>query len=441
MKNSENFHNRSGAPPRRKRLGMPERRRRLIHQTVDHLRDHPVFEVPDPQGNQDGESPNAAPNAAPNVAPSAAPLAPHDREREWELENLRLLKHRVALVTAISMISLPFFWLAFSYFAPTAMLQIGITHLLMFTCCGVLNTAARRVHKLGYLRVIAVSTYIVYGLTASAVMVVGHNLNVIIFSGHEQILLSLIFLPLTLPEATFCTLMVTGTYAIGVALALPDALAYTLQARVASLVFLGALIVPMIYLQGLLRRRAFDLAFDMALSANRGAALSTLDEVTGGYNRRHLMNMLELELARAKRYGQPLGLVMFDLDNFKRVNDSNGHIAGDEVLRCVLHSVNQTLRDVDTIARYGGDEFVIVLPGADESAAEQTANRVRLEVLKSLQMRFEADSLESQVTLSLGAISIAETQTLGVEAAIGAADMRLYQAKRAGKNRVYADAR
>ena len=146
------------------------------------------------------------------------------------------------------------------------------------------------------------------------------------------------------------------------------------------------------------------------------------------------MNMLELELARAKRYKQPLGIVMFDLDNFKRINDSNGHIAGDEVLRCVLNSASQTLRDVDTIARYGGDEFVIVLPGASEIATEQAANRVRLEVLKSLQMRFEGPiRWESQVTLSMGAISIAETETPSIDAAIDAADTRLYKAKRAGK--------
>ena len=221
-------------------------------------------------------------------------------------------------------------------------------------------------------------------------------------------------------------------------MALPVTLVYTWPARVASLFFLSAIIVLMIYLQSLLRRRAFDLSFDMAISAKRGAALSTLDEVTGGYNRRHLMNMLELELARTKRYEQPLGVIMFDLDNFKRVNDSNGHIAGDEVLRCVLKSASQTLRDVDTIARYGGDEFVIILPGADAYSAEQAAQRVRAKVLEALQNRFEIDSLESLVTLSLGAICVESDDYLCVEAAIDAADVQLYNAKRAGKDRVCA---
>ena len=425
MKNRDDSSPRPpSAAPRAPRVGVPERRRRLIYQTIEHLRDHPVFEVPDSQS--DGHA--------------ATPLSPHDREREWELENLRLLKHRTTLVTAVSMASLPFFWLIFSYFAPHAMLPIGLTHALMFCCCAVLNMAARRVHKLSHLRIIAISAYVVYGLTASAVMVVGRNLNVVIFSGHEQILLSLIFLPLTLSEATFCTLMIVGTYAIGVEMALSDELAYTWLARVASLVFLGAIIVLMIYLQSLLRRRAFDLSFDMALSAKRGATLSTLDEVTGGYNRRHLMNMLELELARTKRHQQPLGVIMFDLDNFKRVNDNNGHIAGDEVLRCVLKSASQTLRDVDTLARYGGDEFVILLPGTDADSAKLTANRVRVKVLEALQNRFDANSLESQVTLSLGAVAVETHDGMGVEDAIDAADVQLYKAKRAGKNRVHAGA-
>ena len=423
MKNNDHFSERpppamhDGAPHK-----APERRQRLIHQTIDHLRDHPVFEVPDPQS--DGHA--------------ATALAPHDREREWELENLRLLKYRTILVTGFSMVSLPFFWLIFCYFAPHAGPRIALTHALMFGCCALLYRAARRVDKLSHLRLITLSAYIVYGLTSSAIMVIARDLNVITFSGHEQILLSLIFLPLTLIEATFCTFMVVSTYAVGISLALPDALAYTLPARVASLVFLGALIVVMIYLQGLLRRRAFDLSFDMALSAKRGAALSTLDEVTGGFNRRHLMNMLELELARSKRFEQPLGVIMFDLDNFKRVNDSNGHIAGDEVLRCVLRSASQTLREVDTIARYGGDEFVIVLPATDAHSAEQTAKRVRVKVLAALQNRFDANSLESQVTLSLGAIAVDSGHWLCVEEVIDAADTQLYKAKRAGKDQVYA---
>ena len=114
MKHSNDSSDAHSPPASRAvRDSAPERRQRLIHQTVEHLRDHAVFEVPDPQS--DGQA--------------ATPLAPHEREREWELENLRLLKHRILLVTAVSMASLPFFWLVFSCFAPDAMLHIGITHI------------------------------------------------------------------------------------------------------------------------------------------------------------------------------------------------------------------------------------------------------------------------------------------------------------------------
>lgn len=394
--------------------------RKLKQRAVEYLRDHAVFEVPDPDRN----------------GGVATAMAPHDREREWEIDTLRLFKHRTVLITAISMAMLPFFWLLFSYFAPDARWKIGLAHLLMFVCCGALNFVARRLHDLRTLRLVAMCAYIIYGMTASAAMLVSHNLNVVVFSGHEHILLSLLFVPFALPEAAFCALLVTGTYALGLWLALSDELAYTLTARIFSLFSLAILIVLMNHLQFLVRRRAFDLSFDLALSASRGAALSNLDAVTGGFNRRHLSNMLELELSRAARFGQSLGVIMFDLDNFKIVNDTNGHLLGDEVLRTVLEATTATLRGIDTVARYGGDEFVIVLPNTDADSARQTAERVSERVLDALQERFESGSLESRVTLSLGAVSFDAPRDLSVEDIIEYADAQLYRAKRAGKDRV-----
>ena len=402
-----------------------EGKRKLLRSTVELLRDHPVFAVPDPDGQIGAQA-------------DAKPMAPHDREREWEIETLRLFKRRTGLVTAVAMSSLPFFWAVYSYFAPDARLAIAMAHLWMFSCCAALHIAARRLSNLRRLRLVSMCAYIVYGLTASVVMAAARNLNVILFSGHEQIIVSLLFVPFALPESAFCALTVVAAYAVGLSVSLPVELDFTLASRIASLFFLSGLIVIMSHLQNLVRRRAFDVSFDMAMSASRGAALSSLDAVTGGFNRRHLFNMLELELARVTRFEQPLGLVMFDLDNFKAVNDANGHLAGDEVLRVVLDAAGQTLRGLDTIARYGGDEFVIVLPGADAQSAYQTAERVRACVLSALQNRFAPDSLESRVTLSLGAISVDAAHPLSVEAAIEAADAQLYKAKRGGKNRVYA---
>ena len=386
---------------------------------VDFLRDHAVFEVPDPEGDGPVKT-----------------LAPHDREREWELETLRLFRHRTLWITAAAMISLPFFWLIFSHYAPTARWSIAVAHGIMFLCCAVLNLAARRLGKLRPLRLVAVGGYTIYGFTASAAMVVAQNINVVVFSGHEHILLSMLFVPFTWPEAFFCSLMVVGTYALSLPFALPPELSHSTPARIAALFFLSAIIVFMNHMQAISRRRAFDLSFDLAISASRGAALSNLDAVTGGFNRRHLFNMLELELSRAQRTGHSLGVVMFDLDNFKAVNDTNGHLVGDEVLRVVLEAASQTLRGIDTIARYGGDEFVIVLPGTNAEDAAQTAERVRTQVLKTLRDRFEIGSLESRVTLSLGAIALHARRNLNVEEIIELADAQLYCAKRAGKNRV-----
>ena len=392
----------------------------MKRRAIDFLLDHAAFAVPDPE--RDGAGTKL--------------WAPHEREREWELDSGRLFKHRTLLVTGAAMLSLPFFWLLFSYFAPAARAQIGLAHGLMFACCALLNLAARRLNNLRRLRIVAACAYIVYGMTASAVMVAAHNPNVIIFSGHEHILISMLFVPLALPEAIVCTLMIVGTYAVALTMALPLELSGTLGARVGALLFLGALIVLMNQMQALVRRRAFDLSFDMALSASRGAALSNLDAVTGGFNRRYLFNMLELELSRAARYGQPLGVVMFDLDNFKAVNDANGHLAGDEVLRTVTDAAMQTLRAIDTLARYGGDEFVLVLPNTGVSDAARAAERVRERVLQALASRFEAGGLESRVTLSLGAIAFEDARDLSVEEIIERADGRLYRAKRDGKNRV-----
>ena len=396
--------------------------RAVLSSTVEMMRDNAIFEVPDPD----------------NEKSALRPLDASERERQWNLETLQLFRRRTLLITTASMLSLPWFWVIFSTFAPAARWQIGAAHLLMFSNCLMLNWAARRTNRLLPMRLIAAGAYFVYGITASLVVYLAHEMRVTTFSGHQHILLSMLFMPLALPEAILCALAVAGTYAISLALTLPENLRFTLSGHIFSIFFLAGLIVIINELQNKARRRAFDVAFDMAVSASRGATLSNRDEVTGGYNRRHLMNMLELEVARMDRFEQPLGVVMFDLDNFKRVNDTNGHIAGDAVLRQVFAAASESLRGIDTLARYGGDEFVIILPGASAQSAYQTATRVRVHVLESLRQRFDPDSLESQVTLSLGAISVDVGENIDINSIIERADAQLYQAKRAGKNQVCA---
>jgi diguanylate cyclase (GGDEF)-like protein len=156
------------------------------------------------------------------------------------------------------------------------------------------------------------------------------------------------------------------------------------------------------------------------------------DGLTGLANRRHGENVLEAELARAERFGGPLTLVVADLDDFKEINDRFGHLTGDCVLRDFGAVLRSTMRDVDLACRWGGEEFVLVLPGTDAEGGANLAERVR-------------DHLRDHETLALDGTRVRFTASFGVAAATGGttsrellarADAALYEAKRAGKDRV-----
>jgi diguanylate cyclase (GGDEF)-like protein len=412
----------------RERRSKEQHYARWLAPAIELLRDHPVFEVPDPES---GEMPERA-----HI------LLPSEREREWRRETMRIFRRRTALITVVSVLSLPFFWLIYTIMAPQARGSITLIHGLMLFCCIVINFLVRSSKSLAFTRSLSVITYAVFGLCASAIVAVAKNSGVTTLSGHESIILSLLFLPLGLGEALLGTAIIVLSFGCGqwISLSHMDTASYVSGwPRIAALSFTGLWMSVMSQLQTLIRRQAFDTAFDMALSASRSAALSNLDAVTGGFNRRHLENMLELELARSNRFSQPLSIIMFDLDNFKRVNDQNGHIAGDEVLREVLSSTTEALRGIDTIARYGGDEFVVILPNTPLRAAAGAAYRLRALVLTGLRDRFPPGSLESMVTISIGVTCLLPGDVVSVERAIERADNQLYEAKRAGKDRVYAE--
>ncbi|RYG74561.1 GGDEF domain-containing protein [bacterium] len=413
----------------RERHGRDFRRPQWLEPVLELLRDHPIFEIPDPETGE--------------LTEHASILLPSEREREWKRETLRIFRRRTALITVAGILSLIPFWLLFTSMAPQARGSISFAHALMFGCCAILNVLVRRSKSLSLTRTLTIITYAVFGLCAAGVIAAAKDPRVTALSGHEATIISLLFLPFSLAEAFFCAAIVVLSFGLGLIAALSGAeSAVTFSdvwPRFAALTITSILVAIMTYLQGLVRRQAFDSAFDMALSASRSAALSNLDAVTGGFNRRHLENMLELELARANRFGQPLSLLMFDLDNFKRVNDQNGHIAGDEVLREVLSSTTEALRGIDTIARYGGDEFIVILPGTSLRAATGAAYRMRALILTGLRDRFPAGSLESLVTISLGVTCLMPGDVVSVERAIERADQQLYEAKRAGKDRIYAE--
>jgi diguanylate cyclase len=157
------------------------------------------------------------------------------------------------------------------------------------------------------------------------------------------------------------------------------------------------------------------------------------DQLTGSLNRRGLDDVFERELARAERRKAPLCLAMLDLDDFKRLNDTHGHNAGDEALIHLVRVIKETLRTMDVVARFGGEEFLIVLPDTPLDAAMDTVTRVQRELTKQIFMYNDTRLL---ITFSAGVALREEHEDQ--TSMIKRADAALYVAKRAGKNRVVA---
>ncbi|MDQ3929503.1 MAG: diguanylate cyclase, partial [Chloroflexota bacterium] len=165
--------------------------------------------------------------------------------------------------------------------------------------------------------------------------------------------------------------------------------------------------------------------------------LATYDELTDLYNRRAILQRLHEEIARSRRYQQPVSLVLLDVDHFKTVNDTYGHDVGDEVLRRLAQLLREHVRGVDFPARFGGEEFAVVLPNTDLQGARRAADHLRQLLVRTPVSVTLGDGTEEQlgVTASFG---VASTCGAGAEdmELIKAADEALYRAKRNGRNRV-----
>jgi diguanylate cyclase (GGDEF)-like protein len=171
-------------------------------------------------------------------------------------------------------------------------------------------------------------------------------------------------------------------------------------------------------------------AFENALHEVQRLAIT--DSLTNLYNRRHFSKVGEDEVQRACRYGRSLSAIMLDIDHFKRVNDTFGHTVGDQILQGVAASCRNTLRGVDVLGRYGGDEFVILLPENDRAAAIQVAERLRKKIA---QIKLNTTKGQAKVTASLGVASV-DCDKPSLETLLSQADNALYVAKRRGRNRV-----
>jgi diguanylate cyclase (GGDEF)-like protein/PAS domain S-box-containing protein len=162
---------------------------------------------------------------------------------------------------------------------------------------------------------------------------------------------------------------------------------------------------------------------------------SIRDHLTGLFNRRYLEETMVRELNRASRKNLPVGLILADVDYFKRINDTYGHAAGDAILRKLGEVLRENVRSEDVASRYGGDEFIILLP---EASCEVTKNRAEklLEIVRQAIIRFNEETFKS-VTISAG-VSVFPEDGSAAESILKAADLALYHAKEKGRNQVVA---
>ena len=180
-----------------------------------------------------------------------------------------------------------------------------------------------------------------------------------------------------------------------------------------------------------MRQSLYNSGLKLKEAYRRIEELAELDELTGSYNRRCIMRMLDEEITRARRTGTPCSIALIDLDWFKRINDSYGHPTGDEVLRTFAITTFANIRTIDRFGRYGGEEFLLVLPDTSADGATQILERLR-EIIADLD--WSAFSPGMRVTISAGVATLRPDET--PDTFLARADSALYSAKAKGRNRI-----
>ncbi|QQR88666.1 MAG: GGDEF domain-containing protein [Myxococcales bacterium] len=163
--------------------------------------------------------------------------------------------------------------------------------------------------------------------------------------------------------------------------------------------------------------------------------MTIIDALTTTYNKRYILETLDKEISRARRHARPLSLLLCDLDHFKQINDSYGHLAGDYVLKELVTTVRGILRPDDVLGRYGGEEFMVVLPETDIEGAKEVGERMR-KAVEAHDFIFEEERIEngpqSGVAISVGATQLKSDWS--AQEIIKSSDAKLYEAKAAGRN-------
>jgi diguanylate cyclase (GGDEF)-like protein len=180
-----------------------------------------------------------------------------------------------------------------------------------------------------------------------------------------------------------------------------------------------------------LRKMLYNRSFELKEANRRIEELAELDELTGSLNRRCIMRMLDQEVSRAQRTKAPCSIALIDLDWFKRINDTYGHPTGDEVLRTFAITVFANIRNFDRFGRFGGEEFLLVLPDTPQETASRILDRLRAIIAE---LDWSAFSAGMQVTVSAGIATLNPNETS--DAILARADRALYAAKAQGRNRI-----
>jgi len=178
--------------------------------------------------------------------------------------------------------------------------------------------------------------------------------------------------------------------------------------------------------------RGLALAFKNAITHDQLQRLAANDPLTGILNRRFGMTRLNDEFARSIRSNSPLGVIMFDIDHFKKINDTYGHLIGDKVLIKLTQVSKEALREGDVFVRYGGEEFLIVMPGASTSDVFNIAEKLR-HLVEDFAISHKSQIIK--ITISLGGVSYPDYSAKEINELIGAADRNLYRAKNEGRNK------
>ncbi|MBI5587200.1 MAG: GGDEF domain-containing protein, partial [Deltaproteobacteria bacterium] len=175
-------------------------------------------------------------------------------------------------------------------------------------------------------------------------------------------------------------------------------------------------------------------AFDNAMKYSEAKEMAFIDSLTGLYNSKYLEAALERELKRADRLMSPVTVLFMDLDNFKKINDTNDHLVGSKVLVEVGKILLKCVREVDTVIRYGGDEYVVILVDAEYNVAMMVANRIRASI--EAQHFLEEEALDIRITASIG-VATYPIHTMDKKELLKIADKAMYRAKDISRNVVY----